>query len=52
MQKMKMHEMHKITMKRCTTCIKQQFYYVKKIENDKIEKGLLKINGACAKIQA
>ena len=45
-----MHEMHKIAMKRCITCIKQQFYYVKKIENDKIEKGMLKINSAYAKI--
>lgn len=45
-----MREMHKITMKRCITCIKQQFYYVKKIENDKIEKAMLKINSAYATI--
>lgn len=49
---MKMHEMHKITMKRCITCIKQRVLLCKKIENDKTEKGLLKINGAYAKIQA
>ena len=36
-----MHEMHKITMKRCITCIK---------ENDKIEKAMLKINSAYATI--
>ena len=39
-----MHEMHKITMKRCITCIKQQFL------NDKIEKAMLKINSAYATI--
>lgn len=50
MRKIKMHEMHKITMKRCITCIKQRFLLCKKIENDKIEKGMLKINGAYAKI--
>ena len=43
-----MHEMHKITMKRCITCIKQQFLLCKK--NDKIEKAMLKINSAYATI--
>ena len=42
--------MHKITMKRCITCIKQQFLLCKKLENDKVEKCMLKINGAHAKI--
>lgn len=45
-----MHEMHKITMKRCITCIKKQFLLCKKIENDKIEKAMLKINSAYATI--
>lgn len=45
-----MHEMHKITMKRCITCIKHQFLLCKKIENDKIEKAMLKINSAYATI--
>lgn len=50
MRKIKMHEMQKITMKRCITCIKQQFLLCKKIENDKIEKAMLKINSAYATI--